>query len=91
MCHSKHRRAWAEPAAYHGSTISLDGERRARRHFPFWTLWLLWPLAIALKSLLPAYAAVGRELAGYVGNNGPAMLAGVALVVAGLVLIGRNR
>ena len=85
MCHSKHRRA------YDGNTISLDSERRAHRHFPFWALWLIWPLAIALKALLPAYAAVGREIAEYVGNNGPAMLAGVALVIAGLVLIGRDR
>ncbi len=85
MCHSKHRRA------YDGSTISLENERRAGRHFPFWTLWLLWPLAIGLKHLLPIYADVGRELAGYLGNNGPAMLVGVALVIAGLVLIGRNR
>ena len=90
MCHSK-RRAWAEPAACDGSTISLENERRARPHFPFWALWLLWPLAVAFKSLLPVYAAVGRELAGYVGNTGPAMLAGVALVIAGLVLSGRSR
>lgn len=89
MCHSTHHRNYS--AAYQGGTSALGGERRACTRLPFWVFWLIWPLAIGLKWLLPLYASVAHELLNRVGTHTPSAFIGVALIITGLALIWRSR
>ncbi len=68
MCRShraEHRPAM-ETVAYEGETrrLSLESETGSNacrwRGFPWWSLWLLWPLAMLLKALVPV---VGGSIA----------------------------
>jgi hypothetical protein len=82
--------ALATEGAYEGKTVRLgarqtewqaassSGERRRRQRgggFPWWTLWLLWPLGAALKHA-PPLATLGA-----VPSLAAALTAGILLVV----------
>lgn len=64
MCRSRRTeyRPAIEPAAYDGETrqLALESETGSSacrwRGFPWWSLWLLWPLAMLLKALVPVVA-----------------------------------
>lgn len=66
MCGRKReRRSQIEDSSsYTGATISLNAESRTtagpscsrKYHFPFWLLWLIWPLAGLLKVVIPSLA-----------------------------------
>ena len=70
------------------------GERAAarRQHFPWWSLWLIWPLLAALKWAAPLYLAGLAEARGTLGalDRPAAALAAVLLIAAGLLLIRRE-
>jgi len=96
------RPALAAEGAYEGQTMRLEprdsglDERRDRHAygrmagFPWWTLWLLWPLIGLAKWFVPLY--VGAVAAGLarLSAAGIAPLVALALIVIGLVLIGRR-
>lgn len=97
--------ALASGGAYEGKTRPLtaseqegwvDETGRSERRktcggFPWWTLWLIWPLMAALKSFGPAMAGAGAGLLAAIGGPAslPAALVAVALIVVGLALIRR--
>jgi hypothetical protein len=99
MCKRKHylseQAIMAAEGAYEGQTVRLASRDHAsheqrERHsctghggFPWWTLWLIWPLIGVAKWFVPLY--LGAISAGL------APIAAVALIVIGLVLIGRQR
>lgn len=64
MCraHRAEPRPVMETVAYDGETrqLSLQSETDSSacrwRGFPWWSLWLLWPLAMLLKALAPVVA-----------------------------------
>ncbi len=96
------RRVQDEPRAYEGETIRLNtveassGTRSAHwhhHHFPWWTLWLIWPLfglvkwlAIGLVSTLAAVAGALGEIAVPVLHFWPLLL-----ILVGLVLLRQRR
>ncbi len=81
---------------YEGETRRLDtgchtsaasGRWAPHRHFPLWTLWLIWPLALLIKGALVSVAAALAVL-------GPSLLfhaLPIVLVVAGIFLFLHNR
>ena len=102
MCTKAHRRERLTPmvaGAYEGQTIRMsdaDGasvERRRAcegRSFPWWSLWLIWPLIGVAKWLVPLYlGAIGASLA-QLSAAGLAPVVAIALIVIGLLLIGRR-
>lgn len=64
MCRTNRaeHRHFSENAAYEGETqrLALHSEPGSStchwRGFPWWSLWLLWPLALLSKALLPIVA-----------------------------------
>lgn len=98
--------ALASEGAYEGETARLesgeldrmwDGRSRAERRgacrggFPWWALWLLWPLFFVLKPLAMAARGAMASVAGPVAlADLPAALLAVALIVAGLLLVLRG-
>jgi hypothetical protein len=105
MCKRKHYQidqpALAAEGAYEGQTMRLDsrgGGSQERRHscrqagkFPWWTLWLIWPLIGLAKWFVPLYSgAVGAGLA-RLSAAGLAPFVAIALIAVGLVLIGRRQ
>jgi hypothetical protein len=106
MCQRKTYRmdmpAMAMEGAYEGQTVRLDprdvtrAERRARRTgaryggFPWWTLWLIWPLLVLGKWFVSLYIGAAAVLFAQFSAIGAAPIIAIALIVVGLVLIGRN-
>lgn len=82
-------------AAYTGETINLSSERvptatsKSRQcasgGFPFWTLWLIWPLFGLLKGALPFITSSVAVLSQVV-----MLLLPVVLVVIGIMLLRRS-
>jgi hypothetical protein len=92
--------ALATEGAYEGQTMRLDprGGSHDRGHscrqaggFPWWTLWLIWPLIGLAKWFVPLYVgAIGAGLA-RLSAAGLAPFVAIALIALGLVLIGRRQ
>ena len=100
MCgHHKHTRRsdattdeTGQPRTYTGETISLRSERMAqsgmrwqRGGFPFWMLWLIWPLIGALKAAAPALIGGAAAVAQLTVSLWP-----VALIILGILLLRRR-
>ena len=102
MCKPRKARmevATATPqGAYEGETIRLDRrqadanaspEWRHRGAFPWWTLWLIWPLISLAKWVVPAIlggvAAAAGALSEVVASG--IMFWPVLLIVIGVVLL----
>jgi hypothetical protein len=68
-----------------------QAERAGRRcrHFPWWTLWLLWPLLAGLKWIVPLWLGAVTAIAGALGGH-IAVIAAVLLIAAGALLIGKT-
>jgi hypothetical protein len=92
----------ATEGAYEGQTVRLDArdstrteryaQRAAGRHgsFPWWTLWMIWPLLALAKWFVPLYAgAVAAVFAG-ISAFGAAPIVAIALIIVGLLLIRRK-
>ena len=104
MCKKAYRREEIAPiaaGAYEGQTIrigSSGGPREEHSHagwargFPWWSLWLIWPLIGALKwAALVSGGALAALRDGIGAFEWPAVaLVAVVLIVAGLVLIRRG-
>ena len=80
----------AHDGPYEGQTqrLRMERTRRVWRAFPWWTLWLIWPLMGLLKYL------GGSVGAGWVALGAVAvplnLLLAVGLIVIGVVLIARR-
>ena len=82
-------------AGYTGETINLGSERVptaaaksrqcANSSFPFWTLWLIWPLFGLLKGALPFIAGSVAVLSQFV-----MLLLPLVLIVIGIMLLRRS-
>jgi hypothetical protein len=87
--------------AYEGKTVQLDAgagaewedqeRRKACSGFPWWTLWLIWPLILAVKAFGAALASIGAGVIATIGApaNLLAAVVAVLLIVVGLMLIRR--
>ena len=100
------RPAMAAQGAYEGKTTRLAyGEaalpersmlegRWSRRHghFPWWSLWLIWPLIGLLKWIMPIYIGALTALRDTFSMQAQpvAMIIAVLLIVAGVALIRRG-
>jgi len=94
------RPAIAANGAYEGQTVRLDahGIARAEREigrlggFPWWSLWLIWPLIGLLKWVVPIYLGALTALRDAISTQAQpvAIVTAVLLIVAGLALIRRG-
>jgi hypothetical protein len=92
----------ATEGAYEGQTVRLDSrdgvahERRQRHScgghggFPWWTLWLIWPLIGLAKWFVPLYLGAFTAAMAQLSAAGIAPFVALALIVIGLVLVGRR-
>ncbi|MBC8163567.1 MAG: hypothetical protein H7Z42_20365 [Roseiflexaceae bacterium] len=90
MCRKKRTTQPGADSPYEGSTQRLSEQTwRARRAFPWWTLWLIWPLVSLVKyagaTLFTGWSALGDLV---VPAN---VLAALALVIFGVALLLRER
>src|SRR4051794_28384220 len=93
----------ATEGGYEGQTVRLDSrdgiahERRDhhfcgwRSGFPWWTLWLLWPLIGLAKWIVPLYLRAVTAGLAQLSTAGGASFVAIALIVIGLLLIGRRQ
>ena len=88
----------ASEGAYEGQTIRLDlreqvwGMRRANGHnwgFPWWTLWLIWPLIGLAKLVTPLILGTLAAFTGSLGILGAQFVA-VLLIIVGITLLRRS-
>ena len=90
--------AMATEGAYEGQTVRLDQrdianvERRVDRHrsFPWWTLWLIWPLIGLAKWFVPLYLGAFTAVVTQLSTAGAAPIVALALIAVGIVLIRRK-
>ena len=98
-----HAPAMAPQGAYEGKTTRLvygeaalperyaseDRSLKRYRHFPWWSLWLIWPLIALLKWVAPIYIGVLAALRDTMSTQAQpvAMIVAVLLIVAGIALI----
>ena len=92
----------AAEGAYEGQTVRLDtrgimaGQGRAQRAhrwcggFPWWTLWMIWPLFGLVKWLAPLYLAAASAVLARLSAVGAAPIVAIVLIAAGLWLIRRK-
>jgi hypothetical protein len=89
----------ASEGRYEGQTIRLNaratgdsesGSANHRASFPWWVLWLIWPLIGLVKWFVPLYASAATLVFAQLGAAGAAPFVAIVLIVAGLVLIGRR-
>jgi Mn2+/Fe2+ NRAMP family transporter len=87
----------ASEGAYEGRTVRLDprqdtGEGRqasSRGHFPWWMLWLIWPLMMLAKLVLPLALATIGAIGGALAGPGMTLVA-VLMIAIGLLLLLRS-
>jgi hypothetical protein len=99
MCKRKHyqldRAALAAEGAYEGRTMRLDsrggGSCGQAGGFPWWTLWLIWPLIGVVKWFVPLYLGAIAAGLGRLSAAGLAPLVAIGLIAIGLLLIGRRQ
>ena len=87
--------------AYEGETVRLDTQRKGQEdrretgrhgHFPWWTLWLIWPLVGLVKWLVPVLLGVIAGVAEALTQL-PTPAFGpwpILLIVAGIILLRRR-
>ncbi len=97
MCGRRHVQLETTPAdeSYTGETVDLSRQARTtagahqaamwRGGFPWWTLWLIWPLILLLKTTIPFIAG---SLAALAQISVP--LVPVLLIVIGILLLRRR-
>ena len=89
-----HKRVKTSPTGepYDGTTTRLVGgeqTRQAYQRFPWWTLWLIWPLIGLLKGVSASVIAGWAALGGlFVPAN---VLLALALIAVGIVILVRAR
>ena len=102
--HKTHRTdmpALAAEGAYEGRTMRLDprdldaGKRPRKRcgrpgGFPWWALWLIWPLIGLAKWFIPLYLGAAAALLAPLSAAGAAPFVAAALILVGLILILRR-
>ena len=87
--------------AYEGETVRLDTQREGQEarpetgrhgHFPWWTLWLIWPLVGLVKWLVPVLLATIGAVAGALSQlSAPAFGPWpILLIVVGIILLRRR-
>jgi hypothetical protein len=88
----------AGEGAYEGQTIRLDlhereyGTRRSSgqgQRFPWWALWLIWPLMELVKWGTPLALGAFATVAGSLGTLGAPIVA-LLLIAAGITLLCRS-
>ena len=99
--HTVETRMAVAEGAYEGETVRLDTQREGREarresgrhgHFPWWTLWLIWPLVGLVKWLVPVLLGAIAAAAGALSHL-PAPAFGpwpILLIVAGIILLRRR-
>lgn len=106
MCKRHHRhgrdytRYQANSEAYEGDIIQLNRHaavmNEQRRHwcgtFPWWTLWLIWPLIIGFKALVAVLPnTLAKVTSGWEALALPVqVLVAVALIVLGVAVLQRS-
>ena len=96
MCGRRHVQSETTTAdeTYTGETVDLSRQERATagahqavmwRGFPWWTLWLIWPLIILLKTTIPLLAGGLTALAQL-----SVPLVPILLIVIGILLLRRR-
>ena len=92
----------ATEGGYEGRTVRLNArdsvshERREQHScgghggFPWWMLWLVWPLIGLVKWFVPLYLGAITAGIAQISTLGVAPFVALALIVIGLVLIGRH-
>jgi hypothetical protein len=88
----------ASDGVYEGQTMRLDprqqalGIRQANGHcwgFPWWALWLIWPLIGLTKLTAPLVLGTLAAFTGSLGIFGAQFVA-VILIIAGIALLRRS-
>jgi hypothetical protein len=88
----------ASEGAYEGQTMHLGsrehtcGMRRFNGHiwgFPWWALWLLWPLIVLTKLTTPLVLNTLAAMTGSLGEHGAQFVA-LLLIIAGITLLRRS-
>ena len=107
MCKRHHRtetRQEEPQGAYEGETVRLDGRpgelsmarttggREHHRHFPWWMLWFIWPLAVLFKGILIAVTGAAMAVATGLSTGAiPALhFLPILLIVIALMLLRRR-
>lgn len=92
MCKQQRRAPEALQAAegiYEGQTIRLDQQHHRHGAFPYWTLWLIWPLLVLVKWLIPfswgMFVAIMGAMSGSIGAA-----VAIVLIVFGVALLLRR-
>ena len=85
---------------YEGRTMQLElsgdaGSTRdascRRASFPWWALWLIWPLVILAKWVTPLTLGMIAALGGALGGVGLTIAAVAMIVVGGALLLDRGQ
>ena len=88
----------ASEGAYEGQTVRLDlherecGTRRSvgqGQRFPWWALWLIWPLMELVKWGTPLALGAFATVAGSLGTLGAPIVA-LLLIASGIALLRRS-
>ena len=92
----------AAEGGYEGQSLRLDphdsvAPERRERHgcgqhggFPWWTLWLIWPLIGLVKWFVPLYLSAITAGLAQLSAAGVAPFVAIGLIMLGLVLIRRR-
>ncbi len=97
--HTVETRIAVAEGAYEGETVRLDTQREgqeARRetgrhgHFPWWTLWLIWPLFLLAKWIVVTLAGLVHWFPAAIPDGPLFGFWPIALILLALVLLRRR-